>query len=154
MERSKNEFTRSPKKLAKAIGAKSDINDKKPDDAERVPPELIARYGDKIDSVWWYAKGREDDPTIGVEINGLRKTFGGYTWKDWWYFMKIVHPAKDKGEMPQCYWYRKRKLPEKDNPQSYEIIEEYVGERLIDPDTGLDLEIPKEIKHPIEDLCN
>lgn len=156
MEYSRQEkpSTQSPKKLAKAIGAKTNINDKRPMDAELVPPNLIQKYGHKISSVWWHAKGREDDPSIGVEIDGIRKTFGGYTWNDWWYFMKTVHPSDDEDEMPQCYWYRKRKIPDPNNPNNYEVDEEYVGERLHDPDTGYDLEIVPEIKHQLEDLCN
>ena len=151
MERSKD--TSRPRPLARAIGAKSDINDKRPANAEAVPQELIEKHGSSITSVWWHAKGRDQDPTIGVEIKGIRKTFGGYTWKDWWYFMKVVHPAKSEDEMPQCYWYRKRKLPDPSEPQTYEIAEEYIGERLHDPDTGYDLEIVPEIKHHPEELC-
>lgn len=148
------ERSHRPKKLAKPIGKMDSINDKRPLDAEPVPSGIIEKYGNKITSVWWHAKGREDDPTIGVEISGLRKTFGGYTWNEWWYFMKAVHPAEDEDEMPQCYWYRKRKVPDKENPKEYEIIEEYVGERLYDPDTGYELEVPQLLLHDPEELCS
>lgn len=146
--------TNKPRKLTKPIGKSDTINDQRPQGVPPVPPNLIAKYGDKIGSVWWHAKGRGEDPTIGVEIDGIRKTFGGYTWNDWWYFMKTVHEAENDEDMPQCYWYRKRKIPDPDNPNHFEIVEEYVGERLEDPDTGYDLEIPPEIKHDPESLCN
>jgi hypothetical protein len=142
-----------PRQLKKAIGKTDTVNDDRPPGAEPVPPSLLEKYGNKIGSVWWFAKGREDDPSIGVEIDGLRKTFGGYTWNEWWYFMKTVHEAETEDDKPQCYWYRKRKIPNPSNPDDYEIIEEYVGERLYDPDTGYDLEVPPEISHAEEDLC-
>ena len=145
---------RRPRKLAKAIGQMDSINDERPPDAVPVPPGLIEKHGNKITGVWWHAKGREDDPTIGVEIEGLRKTFGGYTWNEWWYFQKTVHPAEGEDDMPQCYWYRKRKIPDEGNPDNYEIVEEYVGERFYDLDTGYDLEIPLELQHAPEDLCH
>ena len=148
------EIQQQPKKLAKPLGQQANVNDDRPPDAEPVPSKLLEKYRNKIDSVWWHAKGRDKDPSIGVEISGLRKTFGGYTWDEWWYFMKTVHPADSEDEMPQCYWYRKRKVPNPANPKDYEIIEEYVGERLYDPETGYDLEVPPELQHDPEDLCN
>lgn len=135
----------------------TNVNVERPKDAAPVPTSILERFGNKIDNVWWYAKGRngpDGDPTIGIEVDGLRKTFGGYTWNEWWYFQKTVHEDEEGEEPPQCYWYRKRKIPDPENPDDYEIIEEYVGVRLVDPDTGYDLPVPEELKHRPEDLCS
>lgn len=135
-------------------GLTDNINSDRPGDAPPVPPEIVKRYDKQIGSVWWHAKGRDKDPTIGIEISGLRKTFGGYVWNDWWYFMKVVHQATVEGERPQCYWYRKRKVPDPENPEHYEIEEEYIGSNLIDPDTGDALDVPQELQHSYGNLCN
>lgn len=135
-------------------GKVENINSDRPSDAPPVPSQVIKRYDKQITGVWWHAKGRETDPTIGVEINGLRKTFGGYVWNDWWYFMKAVHPADSEDELPQCYVYRKKKVADPDNPDNFEIIEEYIGSDFIDPDSDLPLPIPLELKHSYKDLCN
>lgn len=142
----KPENEQSPKKSG-------NINDKRPSGAEPVPTELVGKYGHKINKVWWHAKGREDDPTIGVEIQGLRKTFSGYTHNEWWYFKKLVHPATDE-DGARCYWYRKKKIEDPDNPDSYKIVEEYVGATLYNPDTGYGLDIPQELRHNEESLCS
>jgi len=134
------------------LKSNSNINNKCPEDAPRVPASLIEKYGHNIASVWWYAKGRDKDPTIGVEIDGVRKTFGGYTYQDWWYFMKTVHEGSDETG-PQCYVYRKKKVPDPSSEREFEVIEEYIGPEFIDPDTNLPLPIVHELKHAYEDLC-
>lgn len=130
---------------------KENPNDYKPAGAEPVPASLVEKY--RIGEVWWFAKGRDEDPFIGVEINGVRKTFSGYTYKDWWYFMKLVHPASDENEGARCYWYRKRKLRDPDDPEKFKISEEYVGANLHDPDSGSQIKIPQELLHDESDLC-
>ncbi len=146
------------KQLDKPIGQGDSLNAKRPKDAAPVPSSLLERYGNKIEDVWWYAKGRngpDGDPTIGINVDGLRKTFGGYVWNEWWYFQKKVHGGEDEEDTPlKCYWYRKRKVPDPNNPEEYEIVEEYVGIRLIDPDTNYDVPVPEELEHDLRDLCH
>lgn len=132
------------------------VNGLRPAGAEPVPNDLIQRYGAHITDVWWFAKGREGpdgDPTIGVEIEGIRKTFSGYVHNDWWYFQKTVHAPSDPDELPQCYWYRKRKVPDPANPDEFITEEEYVGENLVDPDSGLPIDVPEGLQHDPRDLC-
>jgi hypothetical protein len=130
------------------------INDKRPAGAPPVPTGLLDKYSHQIEKVWWHAKGREEDPAIGVEILGVRKTYSGYTHNDWWYFKKLVHPASDEEEGARCYWYRKKKIQDPDNPDQYKIVEEYVGAKLYNPDTGYGLEIPQELRHNEDELCS
>lgn len=130
-----------------------DINVGRPEGAIPVPSALIQKYNDRIGSVWWFAQGRETDPTIGVEIDGIRKTFSGYVHNSWWYFMKMVHPGKTKNDPDQCFWYRKRRVPDPNNPETFTIDEEYVGKILLNPDTDELLEIPEELEHKESSLC-
>lgn len=129
------------------------MNKTRPEHTNPIPNELVQRYGGRINDVWWHAKGREEDPTIGVEVDGVRKTFGGYVWNDWWYFQKTVHYSDDPNEPNTCYWYRKRKVPDPDNPGEFKTIEEYVGSKLKDLDTGLPIEVPEELQHDPSYLC-
>jgi len=132
------------------------VNRERPLDAAPVPDEILTKHGNKIGDVWWYAKGRNGphgDPTIGVEVDGVRKTYGGYVWNDWWYFQKTVHKSEVEGEPNKCYWYRKRKVPDPYNPDDFKTEEEYVGNILIDLDTGLEVNVPMELQHEPNDLC-
>ena len=156
-EKPKGSRPQRPLQMQPEIGQGEGINAERPRDAAPVPTELLERYGNQIEEVWWYAKGRngpDGDPTIGIEVEGVRKTFGGYVFEEWWYFMKLVHEAEEEDEEDQCYWYRKIKIPDPDRPGEYEIVEEYVGERLTNPDTGFDVPVPEELLHPEEDLCS
>ena len=136
--------------------SKKDPNAARPPGAVPIPPNIVAKYSDRIGDVWWNAKGRSGasgDPTIGIEIDGLRKTFGGYVWNDWWYFQKVVHRTEDEEEPNQCYWYRKKKVKVSDSTDEYETLEEYVGSDLKDLDTGLEIPVPRELRHDPMDLC-
>ena len=131
-------------------------NEDRPKLADPIPDQLIERYGGRIGDVWWFAKGRngpDGDSTIGVEVDGIRKTFGGYVWNDWWYFQKTVHKTEDPNQPNKCYWYRKRKIPDPLNPDEFETVEEYVGSKLKDPDSGLPIDVPQELRHEKKDLC-
>tara|TARA_R100001244_G_scaffold25113_4_gene25648 strand:+ start:96701 stop:97108 length:408 start_codon:yes stop_codon:yes gene_type:complete len=130
-----------------------DINQSKPADAAPVPGEIMGLYGSEITDVWWNAKGREEDPAIGVEINGVRKTFGGYTWNEWWYYLKPTHYHADRP--PDHSWYRKKKIPDPNNPNDFTTLDEYVGsmdEDLVDPDTNEEIEIPQGLEHNLREL--
>jgi len=84
----------------------------------------------RIESVWENAPGRYDengrlvDKWIGVQIQGVRKTQGGYTYQGWWFFLREF-PDKQSS-----YWYKKHRLPAKAGEEEGEIIEEYVGKEL------------------------
>jgi len=164
LDKPSQQLPKRPKRLMD-IGSEDDeeqdvditnINATRPRDAAPVPSSILERFGNNIGDIWWYAKGRngpDGDPTIGIEVAGLRKTFGGYVWNEWWYFQKSVHENEGE-EPPDCYVYRKRKVPDPNDPDEYEIVEEYVGVDWKDPDTGYDLPIPEELEHRPEDLCS
>ena len=139
-----------------AIGKIRQQNRERPAETNPIPTDIIAKYASQIGKIWWNAKGRNGpggDPTIGIEIGGIRKTFSGYVWDDWWYFQKTVHRSDDPNVPNQCYWYRKKKVPDPSNPDDFETIEEYVGAKLIDLDTGLPIDVPQEIQHDSKTLC-
>lgn len=134
----------------------SKFNDSRPPNTEPIPKILMSKFGDRITDVWWNAKGRNGpngDPSIGVEIDGIRKTFSGYVWNEWWYFQKVVHKSDDLNVEPnQCYFYRKKKISI-EGTDEFETIEEYVGAKLIDLDTNLPINVPFELQHHPNDLC-
>jgi len=140
----------------KSVAELRKMNETRPSEANPIPKEIIAKFGNRVGDIWWHAKGRngpEGDPTIGIEVDGIRKTFGGYVWNEWWYFQKTVHKFEDPTEPNQCYWYRKRKVSDPDNPDEFVTIEEYVGAKLKDIDTGLAIDVPEELQHKPEKLC-
>ena len=145
-----------PKLIQKSQQPAKNLNLEKPPNANPIPKEILGKYGNNITDIWWNAKGRngpDGDPTIGVEINGLRKTFSGYVWDDWWYFQKVVHKTDNPEEPNKCYWYRKKKVPDETDPKEFKTIEEYVGAKLKDLDTGIAIQVPQELRHKTETLC-
>lgn len=142
---------------AKTLSDVHKMNKERPAETNPIPTDIVSKYASKIGDVWWYAKGRNGpggDPAIGIEIDGIRKTFSGYVWNEWWYFQKVVHKSDDENIPDQCYWYRKMKVPDPSNPEDYETVEEYVGVKLKDLDTGLPIDVPLEIQHDAKTLCS
>jgi hypothetical protein len=122
----------------------AELNKSRPAGVPPIPPGI-----NFIQDIWWEATGREGpkgDPSIGVEINGVRKTYSGWVWRDWWYFTRLVHEADSPQEEDKYYWYRKRKVPSPTDPDEFIVEEEYVGPELIDLDTGKRIEVPRELQ--------
>ena len=111
-----------------------------------------------LGDVWFEAPGREEDPSVGVEIGGVRKTASGYVYNGLWFWRKKVHEKGEKikkhgrveGVVSQdrWYWYAKRRLPAKPGQKEGEIEEIYIGLDLIDPETGAKIYVPDPIKNP------
>ncbi len=123
-----------------------------------VPPLPAAFANAAIEDVDWSAPGRDEDPSVGIQIKGVRKTSSGYVYNDWWYFKKLVHAKgeqiKKKGRVEgvvsedRFYWYRKKRLPAQPGQEEGRILEEYVGLDLKDPDTGIKIYVPETLRRP------
>lgn len=147
----------------------ADWNNSRPASSRPLPPIL-----DKvtIEDVWWDAPGRDDneefrtgqiikgDPRIGVQINGVRKTQGGYACRGWWYILKKTHSEGDvvrnhgkiEGESTEdrFYWYRKRRMPSLIPGKMGEIKEEYVGKELREKESDSIIILPDILKDKID----
>lgn len=117
-----------------------ELNEGRPTGAIPLPAELK-----RVEDIWWFAPGREADASIGAQIKGVRKTMSGWVYDEWWYFKRVVHPADSPQEEDKSYWYRKKRIPSDTDPDEFDVIEEYVGVELKNPDTESLIQIPEEL---------
>lgn len=118
----------------------TELNNNRPTGAIPLPLELK-----QVEDIWWFAPGRDQDASIGAQMRGVRKTMSGWVFKDWWYFQRVVHPADSPQEEDKSYWYRKRRVPSKTDPDEFDVQEEYVGVELKNPDSDALIEIPEKL---------
>lgn len=66
----------------------------------------------------------KEEPLIGREIDGIRRTEDGFVKASWWFFQKEFEDKKNP------YWYAKKRSSPDKNQQHGRIKEKYIGKEL------------------------